>query len=95
MNTIQFKNWTCFIEKCEYGNGRPALLLRDIEDNSPVIKPTTNLPDFNLFPGHVLIKNYSENEGILETLAANKIIEPPRSYVETEYDKLYICKLLI
>ncbi len=94
--TIKFKKWTCQVELTKYmSNNRTAIVLKDIEDGQVVVKATANLLDFDLRPNHVLIKNYAENEGVLEALVTNKVIAPPYGYVESGFEKLYICKLLI
>ena len=72
---VRFKQWDCIIGKGKYGNGRIALQLIDANDGSMVAVATVNLPDVELNPGEIIIKNYSENEGMLNTLYEAKLKE--------------------
>jgi hypothetical protein len=76
MKQVKFKEWLCTVEKAAYGNGRPALVLRDAEDGEQVAVATVNLPGVPLNPGEVFIKDYSENEGMLAALVRAGIVEP-------------------
>ncbi len=58
-----------------YMNGAPALLLRSI-DGEPIAHATINMSDKIALPDmHVIIKDYAENEGVLQTLIDGGIIE--------------------
>jgi hypothetical protein len=108
MNKVEFKQWECIVEKSHYSNGRTALVLMNAneerEDNGHLLYPpgtmqiavaTVNLPDVDLAPDEVIIKNYSENEGILETLHSEDIIGPVLRIVKTGFIEAYVCQLLI
>jgi hypothetical protein len=41
----------------------------------------------------VAIKNYSENEGILDVLVAEGIVKSPHRYVNSGFVKIPICEL--
>jgi len=43
--------------------------------------------------GYVAIKNYSENEGMLQFLLENDIVEKPVTFVEENYVSFPICKI--
>lgn len=83
--TIKFKKWDCLIMHGKYYNGRTALELIDAEDNEPVAVATVNIPEEILEEDEVIIKDYSENEGMLDCLVENKIVTPPHRYVNTGY----------
>ena len=80
-----------------YSNDRPAieLLWNDPEYNEwdTYAIATVNMPEVDLKPNEVLIKNYSENEGVLQFLVDNNIVVPTGKIVETGYVKLPICIL--
>jgi hypothetical protein len=59
-----------------YSNGRKALRLIDQEDGLPVMTATVNVPEAELAEKEIIIKNYSENEGVLEFLQENGIVGP-------------------
>jgi hypothetical protein len=72
---IIFKKWKCSVNLAHYTNGRRAILLWDYQDGSPVATATVNLVFAKCEPDEVFIKNYSENEGMTDTLIENEIIE--------------------
>lgn len=44
--------------------------------------------------GEFLIKDYSENEGILDALISNKIVAKPHRYIKQGFVNAPVCKLL-
>lgn len=93
---IRFKNWECdlIISKYAY-TGRTALELRDHNTHEQITKATVNIIDCPLEPDEVIIKNYSENEGMLTTLQAHNIVGPVLRMTSTGFVECPICKLLI
>ena len=57
-----------------YGNGQTALLLRDAISGEPIAKATVAV-DFPPGPGLVVLKCWSENQGMAETLHSAGIIQ--------------------
>ncbi|HMQ30393.1 MAG TPA: hypothetical protein PKD53_06665 [Chloroflexaceae bacterium] len=93
---VTFQGWKCRVVRASYGNtGRIALPLYDVEDGSPVATATVNMPELSLALDEVVIKNYSENEGMLDLLMAEGIISPPLGEVSSGYVTLYICRCLL
>ena len=76
-------------------NGRTAISLHDISDNSLVLVATVNLPEHYLADGHVFIKDWSENEGVLRALYDAGIVTNTGFTVQTGYVKAHECKLLV
>lgn len=60
----------------KYTNDRIAIQLDDAEDGMPYTTATVNMPNVLLEDNEVLIKDYSENEGMLEFLIKNNIVTP-------------------
>tara|TARA_R110002050_G_scaffold38456_4_gene94961 strand:+ start:375 stop:680 length:306 start_codon:yes stop_codon:yes gene_type:complete len=80
----------------KYGNGRTAILLVDKEDKSPVAVATVNIPDYHdLKDDEVIIKNYSENDGMIETLQEAGVIGPIIKSIPVGYAAGFLHKLLI
>jgi hypothetical protein len=76
LNTT-YANYTVYlINAGSYANGRKAIRIVDVEDGSPIMTATVNLPDVHLEEDEVIIKNYSENEGCLPFLVANGVVSP-------------------
>jgi len=61
------------------------------DDQEVVLTATVYVEGLN--PDEVAIKDYSENEGVLNTLLANDIVEPPHRVIQSGYVNLPICKL--
>jgi hypothetical protein len=93
MTRVRFKQWDCLIRKLRYDNGRPALQLVDAEDGSPIATATVNLPDVALGRNQVAIKNYSENEGMLDALVAAGVVKPTGQTVRSGYVEVPVCDL--
>jgi hypothetical protein len=90
-------NWKVRIIKSWY-NSRPdqiALMAIDNEDGTPVATLTVCMVNENVNDGEVIIKSYSENEGMLEQLIEQKIVSEPLRIIRTGFVIVYVCKLLI
>lgn len=96
MTTVKFLNYNCVVELLKYStNNRTAIELTDTEDGAPVCIATINVnEDLGSKEGeeNVVIKNYAENQGVLEVLVEAKVISKP---IGTTSQGFPICKLLI
>ncbi|NJO81802.1 MAG: hypothetical protein HC828_02845 [Blastochloris sp.] len=93
---VEFRGWACRIVRASYGNtGRIALPLYDVHDGSPVAVATVHMPELNLAADEVVIKDYSENEGMLDALVASGIVSPPLREMPSGYVTLYVCRCLL
>ena len=78
----------------QYPSGRKAISLVDVEDGLSYAVATTNLPDLRVkSEDEVLIKDYSENEGMLKFLISNNIVTFTGKTVVSGWVELYICIL--
>lgn len=96
MKTINFKGYRCNIELLKYQtNNRTAIELIDVS-GEPIATATINMPpEIDLKDDEVVIKNYSENEGILDVLISEGIVERTGKTVSHGYVSSEICRLLI
>lgn len=78
-----------------YANGRVVIQLIDPLDNCCNAIATVNVPQVFIPNGYVLVKNYSENEGLLEDLIAGGIVGLPIGAVPCGHAQAYVCKLLV
>jgi len=92
---VTFRNWNCKLHFRKYGNDRTALILTDVEDGSPVATATINIPEFPLAKEYVIIKDYSENEGMLDALMKAGVVGKPTRFVQSGFVTCPVCKLLI
>lgn len=95
VSTVKFKRWLCTLDFGQYQNGRTAIELNDSSTGEPVAVATVNLPNEKIADDEVIIKNWSENEGMLATLEKAGVISKPIRTVETGYVEAHVCKLLV
>jgi hypothetical protein len=78
MNII-FKQWNCRVIVSKYlKGGFPAIHLVDADNGEPIATATVNLIDYGIEPepNHCYLKDYSENQGIVEVLAGAGVVIP-------------------
>lgn len=92
---VKFKKWECSLAFGEYGNGRTALFLTDNATLEDVLCASVNLPDEVIGSNEVAIKDYSENEGVLDALIKHKVVSKPKRYVNLTHVSVPICELLM
>jgi hypothetical protein len=86
------------IRQRSYSNGRPSLELLCADENHedfgfPHSIASVNLPDVDLEPYEILIKDYSENEGMLDFLTENNIVYVTGRVVRSGFVEIPICIL--
>jgi len=84
---------TLTLTSWRYLNGALAIRAVDADTGEPVAVLTVNMPDIKLAPGEVLIKDYSENEGALETLLQAGVVEA-LEVIPCSYAEAIRCRLL-
>jgi hypothetical protein len=97
---VVYKGWNCDLNKSYYEHGkRVALCLVAGEDDEcpgePVATCSVNIPEEPLADGEILIKDYSENEGMVEFLESVGVVERTGRVVCSGYVTIPVCKLLI
>jgi hypothetical protein len=93
MSTVEFLGYTCKISLTAYPNGQPRLQLRT-NDREPVATASLSLPEVHLKPGEILVKNFAENEGLLEAIEDALIVKRLGS-VPCGYAVADLCQLLV
>ena len=78
----------------KYTNGRTALKAFG-QEGEPLATLTVNIPGVSLNPGEVIIKDYSENEGVLKDLIEMGIVEKEYSRFPYGWVSPAVCKLVI
>ena len=77
----------------EYDNGRIALRLLLHDTGEPELTATVNMHEHDLPDGHVFIKTWSENEGVLDALIEAGVIEKPVRMVRAAFAEAAQCPL--
>lgn len=94
-NKVCFAGYLCRVVKTSYAhNGATALQLVDATDDSPLATATINIPGLSLDTSEAVLKTYSENEGMLETLADAGIVRDTGRRVQTPYVSCPVVRIL-
>lgn len=77
---VRFKRWNCVVTKSKYmDNDRIALVLTEEETGEPVATASVNVVDYKMsdttVEDYTFIKNYAENEGMLQALIEAGIVQ--------------------
>lgn len=90
--TVEFQGKKLQVDKMKYRNNRVALELT--HKGESWVMATTNLPDEVLCIDEVILKNYSENQGVLDALVIAGVVSAVVRYAQD--NRMFpICKLLI
>jgi hypothetical protein len=90
---VKFKNWVCKMQIGCYSNKRVAIALIDAENYEPIATATVNLPEVKLKSDETIVKDYSENEGMLKALTDVGIVTKVVRRVRTGYVECPVCKV--
>lgn len=91
---VKFHDWDCVIVRGKYSNGRPSIQLFDSTTNEPIATATVNLPEVPLKEDQVIIKDYSENQGMYDCLRDAGIISPYFGKAQVGWEICPICYLI-
>lgn len=93
---VTFHSWPCRIQKGKYYGGNLALVLVHADTGETIVKATLNPEeDVALAKDEVVVKNYSENEGMLETLLSAGLVEETGRTVTMPYGSaMSVCRVL-
>lgn len=94
--TVKYMGWDCKIQFHKYRNGSLAMrLVSTYDTQEPIATASVNLANGEVKPGEIAIKDYSENDGMLQTLISHGIVSEPIRYIRTGYIEIPICNLLV
>lgn len=79
------------VQLAEYENGRTAIRLLT-QDGGAYATASVNLIDEPIQEGEVAVKNWSENEGILEALIEGGIVFPPHRQIRSSFVDVSVCR---
>jgi hypothetical protein len=83
--TAHEQTYSVTVKLGKYANGRTLIQILDFEDGSLYATATVNIDDVLLADNEVLIKDYSENEGMLDFLTKNNIVTPTPNGVQSGF----------
>ena len=83
--TIFFGGYACEMQLNRYTNGNKCISLVDTRDGSAVATATVNLDGVELPANEVMVKDYSENKGMLRALRDSKVVENIVDVIQSGY----------
>lgn len=83
--TAHEQTYSVTVKLDKYVNGRTAIQILDAIDGQPYATATVNIDHVLLADNEVLIKDYSENEGMLDFLIKNNIVTPTPNGVQSGF----------
>lgn len=83
--TAHEQTYSVTVKLGKYANGRTAIQLDDVNEGCPYATATVNIDHVLLADNEVLIKDYSENEGMLDFLVKNNIVTPTPNGVQSGF----------
>ena len=89
---VNFLGYECQVKASKYHDGNTKLQL--VSNQGEPVATATVIAPISLPANQVIIKNYSENEGMLEALVAANIVEPTGQTVPVGRTVGHICNLL-
>ena len=91
---IKFNGETYILHISRYQSNNQTSLQLLTEEGLPFMTITKNIEHVILEEDEVIIKDYSENEGILQALIKENVIAKPHETINSGYVKLHICQLI-
>ena len=94
--SITFRNIPLIVtERGKYAaNDSPCLQAYSL-DGEPWFTATVCVPEYDLPDGHVVIKDWSENDGVLDALVNGGVVSKPVGIVSCGWAYGHVCQLLM
>jgi hypothetical protein len=93
---VKFKKWNCYVEFNRYSqNDRVAIQLVEKDSHDPIAMATVNIDEVPVGEDECLIKDYSENEGVLEALEKAGVVKFTGKTFKSGWVDVHLCKILI
>lgn len=90
----KYGEYDVLLKFSNYVGGQNRIDLIDSEDGFPVAVASVSIEE-DLKENEVAIKDYSENEGVLDFLMEEGIVSRPIRYFKSGYAKIPICNLIV
>lgn len=92
--TVEYAGHRCRVLERDYPTpGRRAVVLMDERDREWLVVATVNIPEIDLPPGLVIVRNTEENEGVLEVLEEAGVLRRTPHTIEGDFVSFPVCEL--
>lgn len=93
MLKMKWHRWDCVLQKGRYIDNSIAILLIDEHNGGPVGKATVAIQGANHKDNQIVVKDYSENEGMLDALKGIGLVTNVERWIETGWVKVPVCNI--
>lgn len=93
LGAVRYEHWNCKAVLQRQHNGRPVIVLVDRTDESQIAVATVNVPEISLADDEIVVKDYSENAGMLAALADAGILIDTGKIVPLGHAVGKLCRL--
>lgn len=93
MLKMKWHGWDCILQKGRYIDNSIGILLFDAHDGEPVSKATVTMQGANLREDQIIVKDYSENEGMLDALTEIGLVTGVERWIETGWVRVPVCNI--
>lgn len=73
---IDFNGFKCYAKIRPYNNGHVYMHLHDCQDDQPIARVSLMIDEIPIVPNMIIVKSYSENDGMYESLLKAGIVKP-------------------
>lgn len=73
---IDLNGFKCYAKIRPYNNGHVYMHLHDCQDDQPVTRVSLMIDEIPVIENMIIVKSYSENEGVYESLLNAGIVKP-------------------
>lgn len=91
--TVTHAGTPCDVYLGQYDNRRLAIQLVERETGEPWTKATVNVVDVPLQPDEMCVKDYAENEGMLDALTAAGLVDAVVGAADSGYVEIPIVRM--
>lgn len=93
MKDVKFAGYECTVQLGNYNNNRSSLTLIDKATGDEVAVASVHIPEVRVASDEVLIKDYSENEGMLNALRDAGVVTHTIREVESGFINIPLVKM--
>ena len=93
MLKMRYREWDCILQKGRYIDNSIAILLVDAHDGEPITKATVAIDGANLRENQITVKDYSENEGMLDALIGIGLVTGVERRVQSGWVSVPVCNI--
>lgn len=88
---IEFQGFSCYAIARPYNSGKVHLHLYDLNDKLAVARCSLDVDQIPTIENMIIVKSYSENDGMYEALLKAGIIKPCERTYEIGFEEAHIC----